>query len=73
VRHIINVPSEQLERTRFEQWCEAAGLLPDGAIEVINEMAYNVADAPLLEGDDTFTIDASARKALQSAIKGACA
>jgi tellurite resistance protein len=73
VRHILDSPAEHVDRATFEHWCDAVGLLPDGAIEVLNEASYDLADAPLLEGDDVLTIDNSARKALLTVSQGVCA
>lgn len=49
--------TSQLERQRLEALAEANGLLPDGAIEVLNETAFETCDGPLLEGDDPIEID----------------
>ena len=36
----------------FEAACDALGLLPDGAVEMLNEAAFSLAGEPLLEGED---------------------
>jgi hypothetical protein len=33
------------------------GLLPDGALDLLNEAAFDHTDGPLWEGDDPITID----------------
>jgi len=45
------------ERVQVEKLAGTLGLLPDGALEVINEAAFAVCGAPLLEGDELIEID----------------
>lgn len=45
------------ERAHVERLADALGLLPDGALEVINEAALTMCGAPLLEGDELIEID----------------
>lgn len=45
------------ERARLERLADAVGLLPDGAVEVINEAAFAACGASLLEGEDPIEID----------------
>jgi uncharacterized tellurite resistance protein B-like protein len=45
------------ERAQVERLADAIGLLPDGALEVINEAAFTTCGAPLLEGDEIIEID----------------
>lgn len=45
------------ERAQVERLADALGLLPDGALEVINEAAFTICGAPLLEGDELIEID----------------
>lgn len=45
------------ERAHVERLADALGLLPDGALEVINEAAFVACGAPLLEGDELIEID----------------
>jgi tellurite resistance protein len=44
-------------REKVEQIAQKLGLMPDGAIESLNELAYDLTEQPLLEGDDPITID----------------
>jgi len=44
-------------RLDIERMADDLGLLPDGALEVINEAAYERCGAPLLEGDEIIEID----------------
>ena len=44
-------------RAEFEGLCAELGLLPDGAIEIINEAAFEHFDAPLLEDDEPLEIN----------------
>ena len=44
-------------RMEIERLADELGLLPDGALEVINEAAFALCGAPLLEGDEMIEID----------------
>ena len=44
-------------RMEIERLADELGLLPDGALEVINEAAFERCGAPLLEGDEMIEID----------------
>ena len=44
-------------RADLEAACTAHGLLPDGALDTLNEAAYDAAGDPLAEGDDPIRID----------------
>ncbi|GGK82218.1 plasma membrane H+-transporting two-sector ATPase C subunit [Sphaerisporangium melleum] len=43
---------EQLSRAQFEELAARWSLLPDGALDQVNEAAYDLTGDPLLEGDD---------------------
>ncbi len=45
------------ERVEVERLVAGFGLLPDGALEVINEAAFERCGVPLLEGDETLEVD----------------
>ncbi|MEU5867109.1 TerB N-terminal domain-containing protein [Nonomuraea sp. NPDC047529] len=49
--------AEQLSRARFEQLAARWKLLPDGALDRINEAAYELTGEPLLDGDDPIWVD----------------
>ncbi|MBI2517495.1 MAG: TerB N-terminal domain-containing protein [Opitutae bacterium] len=46
----------QWSRTEFEEVCADRGLMPDGAIERINEAAFSKFDQPVIDGDDPLEI-----------------
>ena len=50
---------EVLSRHAFEQLAEQMQLLPDGALDLLNEAAFETCDAPLLEGEDPIEIDSA--------------
>lgn len=56
---LLAVLLERPEWTRpeFEELCADKGLMPDGAIETINEAAFARFDQPVIEGDDTLEIN----------------
>jgi uncharacterized tellurite resistance protein B-like protein len=45
------------ERVEVERLAAEFGLLPDGALELINEAAFERCGVPLLEGDETLEVD----------------
>ncbi|MEU8252239.1 TerB N-terminal domain-containing protein [Nonomuraea sp. NPDC048916] len=49
--------AEQISRAQFEQLAARWKLLPDGALDRINEAAYELAGEPLLDGDDPIWVD----------------
>jgi uncharacterized tellurite resistance protein B-like protein len=51
-------------RVEFETVAAECRLMPDGAIDVLNEAAFEHAGGPLLEGDDPIFVDAETAKRL---------
>lgn len=51
-----------LSRAQFEALCASLKLMPDGALDRLNEAAFDRADAPLLEGEETLEINHQALK-----------
>jgi hypothetical protein len=56
---------ERWERDQFDALCSQLGLMTDGAMEVLNEWAYEQASAPLLESGDHVFIDLDLAKEIQ--------
>lgn len=56
----------QLDRNEFDDLAAHHGLLPDGALDTLNEAALDASDEPLIEGDEILTINAYALKELRS-------
>jgi hypothetical protein len=56
----------QLDRNEFDDLAAHHGLLPDGALDTLNEAALEASDEPLIEGDETLTINAYALEELYS-------
>ena len=44
-------------RIEFEELASDQGLMPDGAIDVINEASFEICDEPILEGDDPIEVN----------------
>ena len=57
---------DTIERTAFEDLADVLGLLPDGAIEAINEAAIEQTGGLLLDGDDPIIIDPDGRQVLRA-------
>ncbi len=53
-----------MSREELENLAGELGLMPDGALETINEAAFDAAGSPLLEGEDPITIDGGVWKEL---------
>lgn len=51
------VARERWTRAEFEELAGTLGLLPDGAIDLLNDAAFDAADEPLCEGQDPIEIN----------------
>jgi len=51
-------------REAYERAATECGLMPDGALEVLNELAFEVCDEPLTEGDDPIETNPDVHKEL---------
>ncbi|MCI0624194.1 MAG: TerB family tellurite resistance protein, partial [Acidobacteria bacterium] len=58
------VERSEWSRADFERVASECKLLPDGAIDTLNEAAFEVAGVPLIEGDDPMHIDSATAKEL---------
>lgn len=62
------VTKERWERDEVIALCEPLNLMINGAIETINDWAYDIIDAPLLEDDDEVTIDFESVEEIKQAL-----
>lgn len=53
-------------RDEFEAICQDKGLFVDGALEMINEAAFAIADEALIEDDDPLTINVEVAKKMKA-------
>jgi uncharacterized tellurite resistance protein B-like protein len=51
-------------RTEFEDLATEYHLMPDGAIDMLNEVAYDTTGEPVIEGDDVLTVNTYAMEQL---------
>lgn len=51
-------------RSEFDEAAAELGLLPGGALETLNEAAFSLAEAPLLEDEDPLELDGHVLKAM---------
>lgn len=51
------VGRDEISRADFDAFASQFGVLPNGALDALNEAAFDAADEPLLEGDEVFTIN----------------
>jgi tellurite resistance protein len=57
---------DEWSRQEFNALAERAALMPEGAIDTLNEAAYETAGEPLLEGDDPIVINTFAREEMSA-------
>jgi len=53
-------------RAEFEAECALLGLLPDGALDMLNEAAYDAVGDPVTVGEDPITIDLDVAQEMQA-------
>ena len=53
-----------LERAEWDAWCAELGILPDGAMDTLNEAAFDRVGDPLISGDDPIHLDADVYRSL---------
>lgn len=63
---ILEHAGETMAREVFEGLCEERSLMAGGALEVLNEIAFQHADEALLEGDDPLYVGEHARETLRA-------
>jgi tellurite resistance protein len=56
------IKQPEWSREDFEALAEKCNLLPDGALDMINEAAYEICDEPLTDGDDPILVDMDVAK-----------
>ncbi|MBU8898364.1 TerB N-terminal domain-containing protein [Corallococcus sp. M34] len=60
------VAKPEWPRSEVERLASGLGLLPDGALDVINDAAFEVCGEPILEGDETLQLNELAVKEMMS-------
>lgn len=55
---------EQIPAAVFEELCEKLGLMPAGAIETINDVAFEVSDEALIEDEDPLSLNKDVARAI---------
>jgi len=48
---------EEISKADFDSFASRFGVLPNGALDALNEAAFDAVDEPLLEGDEVFTVN----------------
>lgn len=66
LERLVSTDLQEISRAEFDAWCEALSLLPDGALEALNELAFEYGDEPLAEDGDPLQINPDARGALRA-------
>jgi len=70
---LLDETVEVVSRARIDAWCRELGLMPDGALESLNEVAFNVAGDALFDAEDDIVIHADIREHLKTLFQGATA
>lgn len=73
LRHLLDQTEDVVSRARIDAWCRELGLMPDGALESLNEAAFNVAGDALFDADDDIVVHADVREHLKTVFQGATA
>jgi uncharacterized tellurite resistance protein B-like protein len=68
LERVLAVPVEEWSRLELESICGELGLLPDGAVEILNEVSFSRAGEALLEGDDPLYVSRHAQDSLAAAL-----
>jgi len=68
LRRILDSAASAIERSVVDDWCRVLGLMPDGALESVNEAAYAAAGDTLFDADDTIVVHEDVRAQLKQAI-----
>lgn len=71
LQHLLTHAGNTVEREDVEGWCASLGLMPDGALETVNEAAYAVAGDALLDVDDEICLRPDIRERMTHALQGA--
>jgi len=53
---MILIEKEKWERREIISHCNKLNLMVDGALEIINELSYEILDEPMIEGDEYITV-----------------
>jgi hypothetical protein len=61
------VQQETWERSSLHEVCRELGLMVDGALEVLNEWAFERANAPLIDDGDPVYVDVNLGKEITGA------
>lgn len=73
LKRLLDETVEVVSRARIDAWCRELGLMPDGALESLNEVAFNVAGDALFDAEDDIVIHADIREHLKTLFQGATA
>jgi tellurite resistance protein len=73
LRRVLDEADDVVERARIDDWCRELGLMSDGALESLNEAAFNLAGDALFEADDDLVVHPDVREQLRSIFEGAVA
>ncbi len=62
----ILVEQGEISRSEFEELAASLGLLPDGALEMINDAAFEACEAIICDGDDPIRVDPDIAKEMSA-------
>jgi tellurite resistance protein len=73
MRRLLDESGDVVARDRVDAWCRELGLMPDGALESLNEAAYALAGDALFDVDDDVFVRPDVKEQLKSMIQGVAA
>lgn len=62
---VVGHATLSIPRSDFDAWCESLGLMPEGALEELNEAAFEAAGDALVEGGDTIEVNEQVRDTMR--------
>jgi uncharacterized tellurite resistance protein B-like protein len=70
VEQVLALASKSVARAQWEAWCEPLGVMPDGAVETINDAAFDAFGGSLLSDEgDNLEIEAGVCESLRESKK----
>lgn len=73
MRRLLNQDGDLVKRTRIDEWCLELELMAEGALESVNEAAYQLVGDALFDVEDDLLMHADVREQLKGILEGAVA
>jgi hypothetical protein len=73
MRRLLDETDDVVARERVDAWCRELGLMPDGALESLNEAAFSLAGDAFFDVDDDIVVRPDVREHLKTLVEGVAA